>query len=128
MNTEFGGGPVDGGTFPAEIWGDYMKHAIGKYCGDFKPPTEPFVSQPFFGHYATTGRQDASKDGSTQNGTNNGADQGTKPGTGAANGNGGGNTTGGNTYDPSQYETPPQRAPGAKSPGTTNATGDGTPP
>ena len=28
----------------------------GKFCGGFRPPKTPFVSQPFFGHYATTGK------------------------------------------------------------------------
>jgi penicillin-binding protein 1A len=55
MRTLYHGGPVAGGTFPAEIWAAYMKQAKGKYCGDFKPPTTPFHSSPFFGHYATTG-------------------------------------------------------------------------
>ena len=36
------GGNIDGGTYPADIWGEYMKQAVGKYCGDFKKPTEPF--------------------------------------------------------------------------------------
>src|SRR3954449_587699 len=36
------GGNIDGGTHPADIWGEYMKQAVGKYCGDFKQPTEPF--------------------------------------------------------------------------------------
>ena len=49
---------IDGGTYPADIWGDYMKKAVGKYCGDFKQPTEPFQSQPFFGHYAREGAKD----------------------------------------------------------------------
>ena len=29
-----------------------MKQAVGKYCGEFKQPKEPFQSQPFFGHYS----------------------------------------------------------------------------
>ena len=44
MSTEYHGGPVAGGTFPAEIWGDYMKAVKGKFCGDFPPPTTPFNS------------------------------------------------------------------------------------
>ena len=42
MYTEYHGGPVAGGTFPAEIWRDYMKQAKGSFCGDFPPPKEPF--------------------------------------------------------------------------------------
>ena len=52
------GGNIDGGTYPADIWGEYMKQAVGKYCGDFKKPTEPFQSQPFLGHYAREGGKD----------------------------------------------------------------------
>ena len=55
MNTLYFGGPVDGGTFPAAIWGEYMSHARGKYCGPFPPPKVPFVSQPFYGKYANSG-------------------------------------------------------------------------
>ena len=47
MNTEYYGGPVDGGTFPAEIWGDYMTTAKGGFCGDFKSPKRAFVAKPF---------------------------------------------------------------------------------
>ena len=56
------GGNIDGGTYPADIWGEYMKQAVGKYCGDFKKPTEPFTSQPFLGHYAREGGKDDEKD------------------------------------------------------------------
>ncbi len=52
------GGNIDGGTYPAAIWGAYMKSAVGKYCGEFKKPTEPFQSQPFFGHYSKQGGKD----------------------------------------------------------------------
>ena len=57
MNGLYFGRNVDGGTYPADIWGAYMKQAVGKFCGPFPKPKEPFQSQPFFGHYATTGRQ-----------------------------------------------------------------------
>ena len=59
MNALYHGGPVDGGTYPADIWHAYMAKAIGKFCGSFPQPKEPFVSQPFFGHYATTGLKPA---------------------------------------------------------------------
>jgi penicillin-binding protein 1A len=55
MHTLFFGGPVDGGTFPAAIWGTYMKSIIGNFCGSFPQPREPFVASPFFGEYASTG-------------------------------------------------------------------------
>src|SRR4051794_18985715 len=55
MSTLYHGGPVAGGSFPAEIWAAYMKQAKGKYCGGFKPPKTPFHATPFFGHYAHSG-------------------------------------------------------------------------
>jgi penicillin-binding protein 1A len=47
MATQFHGGPVDGGTFPAEIWGNYMKAAKGKFCGEFPKPDHAFKTKPF---------------------------------------------------------------------------------
>ena len=41
MNGLYFGGPVDGGTFPADIWGDYMSRIKGSFCGDFAPPKHP---------------------------------------------------------------------------------------
>ena len=55
MTTEYHGGSVAGGTFPAEIWHDYMMKVKGKFCGDFKPPKTPFQSSPFFGKYSRSG-------------------------------------------------------------------------
>jgi penicillin-binding protein 1A len=55
MHTLFYGGPVDGGTFPAAIWGAYMKTVIGNFCGSFPQPKESFQSSPFSGDYASTG-------------------------------------------------------------------------
>jgi penicillin-binding protein 1A len=126
MNSQFFGGPVDGGTFPALIWGTYMKQAVGKYCGGFPKPKTPFASQPFMGHYATTGRKsDDTKDGApSAPGTAPQGTQGDTQSGGADKGNGGGKksppTNGGTTYNPDQYESPPQGAPGA--------TGGQTPP
>ena len=55
MNGLYFGRNVDGGTFPADIWGEYMRQAKGSFCGDFPQPKEPFVSTPFFGEYSSTG-------------------------------------------------------------------------
>ncbi|GAC1440096.1 MAG: penicillin-binding protein 1A [Solirubrobacteraceae bacterium] len=43
---------VAGGTFPAMIWHDYMKSAVGSDCSDFPAPTHPISYQPFSGRYA----------------------------------------------------------------------------
>jgi penicillin-binding protein 1A len=117
MNGLYFGRNVDGGTYPADIWNEYMKHAVGKFCGGFAKPTQPFVSQPFFGHYATTGRL---KDPGAKAGPS--ATPGT-PATGTGQKNKSNGKTGGNTnttpgtngatpYDPNKYETPPQGAQG----------------
>ena len=135
-----GGRNIDGGTYPADIWGTYMKGAVGSSCGDFKRPTEPFSSQPFLGHYARQGGKEE-KDGTgdeeagvpkpgQETEPGGGADD--KPETDRGNGddNGGNGNNGdadnGAAFDPNQYETPPQGAPETQSPGGgTQAPGDG---
>ena len=118
------GGNIDGGTYPADIWGAYMKQAVGKYCGDFKKPTEPFTSQPFLGHYAREGGKDdeKDKDGDKKVDPNR---PGVAPGTQTAPGD---DTQGAATtddkpeagrdndanFDPNAYETPPQADPGRR--------------
>ena len=47
MGPLFNGANVDGGTFPAQIWGQYMKAAAGKFCGKFKAPKEKFEAKAF---------------------------------------------------------------------------------
>jgi penicillin-binding protein 1A len=54
MRTEYFGGSVSGGTFPAQIWGDYMG-AVEGACRPFPPPQEPFQARPFFGEYTVSG-------------------------------------------------------------------------
>jgi penicillin-binding protein 1A len=110
-----GAGPMQGGTFPAMIWHDYMNIAKGSYCGDFAPPTTPVVWAPFFGHYATTGApgpQVQQTPTTTENGTG-----GTAPGTYKG-------------YDPRLYASPPQGqpktpSPPSSSPSPHNPSGDG---
>jgi penicillin-binding protein 1A len=126
MNGLYFGRNVDGGTFPADIWGAYMKQAVGKYCGNFKQPKTPFVSQPFFGHYATTGKPKAEGDTGDESDKKNKDDKTGKPDTGDNKTQGGAN--GGTTYDPNQYETQPQGAPDTNSPSGQGNQGDGTPP
>jgi penicillin-binding protein 1A len=41
---------VNGGSYPAEIWGDYMRRAK-RGCDGFPAPTQPFQSRPFAGQY-----------------------------------------------------------------------------
>jgi penicillin-binding protein 1A len=52
MGPLFQGANVDGGTFPAQIWGQYMKAAAGKFCGKFEKPKKPFKTKVFKGKRA----------------------------------------------------------------------------
>jgi penicillin-binding protein 1A len=54
MGNLFQGGPVDGGTYPAQIWGTYMKAAKRKFCGKFPKPDHPFKPKSFKGNYKSS--------------------------------------------------------------------------
>ena len=56
MGPLFNGANVDGGTFPAQIWGQYMKAAAGKFCGKFKAPKEKFKTKALQGRQRPAGR------------------------------------------------------------------------
>jgi penicillin-binding protein 1A len=107
MNGLFYGGNVDGGTFPAAIWGAYMKSVIGGFCGDFPQPKVPFSSSPFFGEYSSTGGGKLGLgDGDSETTPEAPAPAApTPPSTG-------GDPSGGTEFDPEQYEAPPQGPPG----------------
>jgi len=95
---------VNGGSFPARIWHDYMLVAKGSDCSDFPQPTTRFRSAPFFGKFATTGSR---YDKLSQNyGQTKTGQQTTTTGNGGAG------------YNPNFYEAPPQPPPGTKK-GTT---------
>ncbi len=108
-----------GGEVAAPIWGQYMKVAHGKYCGDFAKPKHAFVSTPFFGKYAKTGVKDNKVDPSTYQKDPSGAQklETGKDGKGTGNGS--------TKYPNDQYQAPPQQAPATTTPQTTG-TGDGT--
>ncbi len=94
---------VQGGSFPARIWHDYMNVAHGSACDDFPPPTTPFVSSPFFGRYARTGTATSKNGyGYGQNGYGTPA----APGSGATTPNGGAAPTPGQTTTPNPKATP----------------------
>jgi penicillin-binding protein 1A len=122
MNSLYFGGPVDGGTFPADIWGDYMGRISGGDCGEFKPPDTPFSASPFYGKYARSG------------GSLTGGDEGTTstidpaaPVPEAPDEDAGDDSTGGGEpdnggeggdegFDPTQYESAPQPEPDTQPP------------
>ena len=129
MNTEYHGSSVAGGTFPAEIWGDYMKRAKGRFCGDFEQPKQRFEASPFYGRYATGRARPTTTDGSysydgqstvpptTHSAPVPAAPQPQAPAEQQGAGEG---------FDPELYESPPQGAPngGAGGPGN-NGNGNG---
>lgn len=107
---------VFGGTFPAQIWHDYMSTAVGNNCVPFHDPGVTPNYQPFFGKYQSQGGGNSANGGTQPTGTS------TK------------NSTAGR-YPPSLYQSPPQAAPhvvtgggGGISPGSgTGHGGGGTP-
>jgi penicillin-binding protein 1A len=112
MYTEYHGGAVSGPTFPAEIWGDYTKQAMGGFCGAFPPPVHPMTFTKFYGRYASGGRSSVTPYSTTYPGATSTPTGGTTPAPSTGNGNGNGNGNGGTgAYNPDLYESTPQPAP-----------------
>jgi penicillin-binding protein 1A len=117
MNGLYFGRNVDGGTYPADIWGAYMSQAKGRFCGSFPQPKEPFQSSPFYGKYSR-GARSSGDSTSTQGTTTTPAPSNTatpEPDAGTKNDTGG--TQG---FDPGAYESPPQEPPATGTPGNGN--------
>ncbi|MEY2442712.1 MAG: penicillin-binding protein [bacterium] len=120
MSNLFNGGPVDGGTFPAQIWGRYMKMAKRSFCGEFPKPGHSFKSKSFSGKHSSGGSRDAvpvnsnsnpgtGNQGTTrQNGTNTGGASpgraGTPPPAARPNTPPPPPATGGGGFDPGAYD------------------------
>jgi penicillin-binding protein 1A len=113
MSNLFHGGPVDGGTFPAEIWGNYMKAARRGFCGKFPKPRHPFKTKAFKRSYsggraapvqpiAPLPPQVDPGAGKTKPGTVKPPRPATPPPPPPPP-----PSTGGNGYDPGAYQTPP---------------------
>jgi penicillin-binding protein 1A len=102
---------VAGGTFPAQIWHDYMLTAHGSDCESFPQPQEPVQFSTFYGDHAANGLK-TGKDG-----YGNGS-----PTDGTGNSTGGGGGTG---YDPRLYAAPPQGAPDTQPPAAAPNDGGG---
>jgi penicillin-binding protein 1A len=119
------GAGAAGGEVAAPIWGQYMKVAHGKYCGDFAKPKHAFVSTPFFGKYAKTGVKDNKVDPNEYQKDPGGAQalETGKDGKGTGNGS--------TKYPNDQYQAPPQEAPATTTPPAAAtpdpAAGTGTP-
>jgi penicillin-binding protein 1A len=100
---------VAGGTYPAQIWGAYMRQ-VRKGCAGFPEPKTPFEASPFFGRYASTGAPGGYTNGGT--GTAPPTTTGAAPtGPGGAEAPEGTQQNDTPEYDPDLYETPPQGPP-----------------
>lgn len=107
MRSQFGGASVAGGTYPAQIWGQYMKEALkGQPCGTFKQITEPVTASKFEGKFAKSGGKDTGDEDGEQAGTTTttpdtvgtpGVKTPTKKPSTTTGGTGGGTNTGGGT-------------------------------
>jgi penicillin-binding protein 1A len=115
MNGLYFGRNVDGGTYPADIWGAYMSQAKGSHCDSFPLPKEAFVSSPFYGKYSRTGMVDPNAT-ATPSGVATPSPTTTPSGSGGAPA----------PIDPGKYESPPQPSPGAN--GNGNGNGGTAPP
>jgi penicillin-binding protein 1A len=123
MPNLFHGGPVDGGTFPAEIWGTYMKAARRGYCKDFPKPNHAFKAKGFKRRFNRGRAAPVQPVVPVQPRVDPGAGR-TKPGTvqpprvpKPAAPPPAPPATGGNGYDPGAYQTPPpQPAPAPPAP------------
>jgi penicillin-binding protein 1A len=114
MSNLFFGGPVDGGTFPAAIWGAYTKSIMGNFCGSFPLPKEPFVSKPFFGDYSSSGGNKLGLGGESEDTDEPVPEEPEQPEAQPEQQA----PSGGTEFDPEQYESPPQDAPATETPGT----------
>ena len=83
---------------------------VVKKCDQWPTPKEPFVAQPFFGRYSSTGAPGGGSDSGTYVSPQTGTPQGTGT-TGTGNGTGTTQGTGGQKYPPDQYASPPQPPP-----------------
>jgi penicillin-binding protein 1A len=92
---------VAGGSFPAQIWGAFMRQAKGSDCRSFPQPTTPATFSPFHGEHTSTGKTPTDANGNPRSG----------------------NRPGGGAYDPRFYANPPQGTPSTKPP--KNPTGNG---
>jgi penicillin-binding protein 1A len=104
MATDYQGGPVEGGTYPAMIWHDFMVQAL-QILATENPPnqstsgqtTSTIGSPGSSGSGQSSNTATSSQTSTTGNGANTGTTAGTNPGTTGGTGGGGNTGNGGNT-------------------------------
>jgi penicillin-binding protein 1A len=119
-----GYGEVFGATIPAPIWQEFMTAAKGDDCDDFPQPKEPFVSQPFHGHYQTTAAPETTTDESATTTDETGGatdDSATDDTEGQGTGDSAGGDSGTTTPPPATTTPPPAATPPASTPPDTSA-------
>jgi penicillin-binding protein 1A len=110
---------VAGGTFPAQIWHDFMSPAHGSNCNSFPLPTTPVQFSSFYGKHSANGLKTGQ--GGYYGAPSTGTGTSTPPSTGGGTGNG----NGGKGYDPRFYASPPQGAPHTQAPPSPTGNGNG---
>jgi penicillin-binding protein 1A len=108
---------VAGGTFPASIWGNFMRE-IRPGCRGFSGPSNPVSFTPFYGKYASQGPAQSESPGQSATGTGTGTNPGYNSAPPQGGGVGGGGVGGGGGG---------AVAPSAPSGGDTGDTGGGAP-
>ena len=118
---------VQGGSFPAQIWHQYMQGAVGGDCAGFPQPQNPISYVPFSGAHQSGGSGSGSGTsyGSASSGSPSGTSRRPTSGNSGANGNGG--NVGPPSYqrNPGAYAGPPQPSPSAPPPGISTGNGNG---
>ncbi len=115
MSTQYNGGPVDGGTFPAEIWGEYMGSTPDKTCGgEFDRPNSAFNAKPFAGGRGSDqiqpgdpGGAESGSDGFTPPAQSDGISAPTPPPAAPPSLDPAPPPSGGDTFDPESFESSP---------------------
>jgi penicillin-binding protein 1A len=64
---------VAGGTFPAQIWHDFMSVALGDNCESFPEPENPVEWIPFHGEYSSSSGSSCSSASVSGTGSSEGA-------------------------------------------------------
>ncbi len=131
MNGLYFGRNVDGGTFPADIWGDYMGRVKGSYCGDFAPPEGAVRVLAVLRPLLQVGRR-RQRDGrparrrAGERGSVRGARDRRRPRTRRTTTRDGAAPDEGTGFDPGAYEAPPQPEPDTVAPPPADGDGGAT--
>jgi penicillin-binding protein 1A len=124
MRTEYDGAPVEGGTYPAEIWHDFMVQARDVFAQRHPeaPASTPADPQAYGGGGSGGGGAGASGEGGGGGGNTGGADKGA----GKTGNNGGGGGDAGATHGGGGGGQPQQAAPATPAPAPAPSPSGGT--